>query len=224
MRAHVPRWVRLTFVSVLALTGASLTAQSGTAPTGRPDAPSLRWRNIGNANLIGRISPSTRSNPTSRTSSPGSASGGVWKSTNAGTSWTTIFDNYGAASIGDVRINQKNPQIIWVGTGRSAAATRPRGATASTSRTDGGATFINVGLKESYNIGKIVLHPTNREHRLRRGDRQHLCAGRRAQASSRRSTAATNVDEARRTDCLNDPQTGAIDHGDGSRRIRKSST
>ncbi len=163
MRAHVPRWVRLTFVSVLALTGASLTAQSGTAPTVDPMLQSLRWRNIGNANLIGRISSVDALESDWSHVVVGSASGGVWKSVNGGTSWTTIFDNYGSASIGDVRINQQNPQIIWVGTGEECGRNSAAWGDGIYKSTDGGATFTNVGLKDSYNIAKIALHPKNQD-------------------------------------------------------------
>ena len=81
-----------------------------------PLIQSLKWRNIGNANLIGRISAIDALENDFAHVIVGSASGGVFKSTNAGVTWTPIFDNYGAASIGDVKINQKYPNIILVGT------------------------------------------------------------------------------------------------------------
>ena len=124
---------------------------------------SLRWRNIGNANLIGRISSVDALESDWSHVVVGSASGGVWKSVNGGTSWTTIFDNYGSASIGDVRINQQNPQIIWVGTGEECGRNSAAWGDGIYKSTDGGATFTNVGLKDSYNIAKIVLHPKNQD-------------------------------------------------------------
>ena len=99
MRAHDPRWVRLTFVSVLALTGASLTAQSGTAPTVDPMLQSLRWRNIGNANLIGRISSVDALEADWSHVVVGSASGGVWKSVNGGTSQQRAHFIYSRSSL-----------------------------------------------------------------------------------------------------------------------------
>ena len=154
------RRARLTCLGALALIGTTVTAQSP-APSSDPMISDLRWRNVGNANLIGRISSIDALESDWATVIVGSASGGVWKSVNGGTSWTTIFDNYGAASIGDVKINQKNPQVIWVGTGEECGRNSAAWGDGVYKSTDGGATFANVGLKESYNIGKIVLHPTN---------------------------------------------------------------
>ena len=201
MSTPIRRWVRPAILLLLAATSAILTAQSSTPAPSDPLIRDLRWRNIGNANLIGRISAIDALDSDFAHVIVGSASGGVWKSVNAGTTWTTIFDSYGAASIGDVRIIQKNPQHHLGRHGRRMRPQlAPRGATASTSPPTAAQTFTNMGLKDSYNIGKIVLHPTNDEHRVRRGDRQHLGADRRArrlQDDRRRQ----DVDEARRTAC-----------------------
>jgi photosystem II stability/assembly factor-like uncharacterized protein len=160
MRSRLPGRALLLSAGIGALLAAALTAQSGVAP-GDAMIRDLRWRNVGNANLIGRISAVDALESNFAHVIAGSASGGVWKSTNAGTTWTPIFDNYGAASIGDVRINQKNPNIIWVGTGEECGRNSAAWGDGLYKSTDGGATFRNVGLRESFNIGKIVLHPAN---------------------------------------------------------------
>ena len=152
--------IRYWCLALVALAAAAVTAQSP-APQADPLVRDLRWRNIGNANLIGRISAVDALESDFAHVIVGSASGGVWKSTNAGTTWTTIFDNYGAASIGDVRINQKNPNIIWVGTGEECGRNSAAWGDGVYKSTDGGATFKNMGLSQSYNIAKIILHPTN---------------------------------------------------------------
>jgi photosystem II stability/assembly factor-like uncharacterized protein len=161
MLAHVPRWVRLTCLAAVALAGTTLAAQSS-APAD-PMIKDLSWRNIGNANLIGRISAIDALEDDWTHVIVGAASGGVWKSDNGGTTWTTIFDNYGAASIGDVKFNQKNPDIIWVGTGEECGRNTAAWGDGLYKSTDGGKTFENVGgpLKESYNIARVILHPTN---------------------------------------------------------------
>jgi hypothetical protein len=160
MSVTVLRRIRLTCLAIIGLGGAMLAAQSGT-PAADPMLKDLRWRNIGNANLVGRISAIDALEDDWTHVIAGSASGGVWKSDNGGTSWTTIFDNYGSASIGDVKINQKNPQLIWVGTGEGHQRNSVAWGDGIYKSTDGGATFQNVGLKDTYNIARIRLHPTN---------------------------------------------------------------
>ena len=81
---------------------------------------SMEWRNIGPANMMGRIAAIDASNKDYRNVLIASASGGVFKSNNAGITWESIFDNYGAGSIGSVKFDQNNLNTIWVGTGESA--------------------------------------------------------------------------------------------------------
>ncbi|MGB2908026.1 MAG: hypothetical protein WBB73_13050, partial [Candidatus Aminicenantaceae bacterium] len=80
---------------------------------------SLEWRNIGPANMGGRISDIQALDLDYRVVIAASASGGVWKTTNAGTTWEPIFDGYGSGSIGAVGLFQQDPDIIWVGTGEA---------------------------------------------------------------------------------------------------------
>ena len=76
---------------------------------------SMEWRNIGPANMMGRIAAIDASNKDYRNVLIASASGGVFKSNNAGITWESIFDNYGAGSIGSVKFDQNNLNTIWVG-------------------------------------------------------------------------------------------------------------
>jgi photosystem II stability/assembly factor-like uncharacterized protein len=124
-----------------------------------PMIQDLRWRNIGNANLVGRISSIDALESNWAHVIVGSAAGGVFKSVSGGVAWQPIFDQYGAASIGDVKINQTNPDIIWVGTGEECGRNSAAWGDGVYKSTDGGATFKNVGLKDSFNIGRIILHP-----------------------------------------------------------------
>ncbi len=157
-----PRWRRVSMAALVAI-GAVLashdTRLSAQAAGGDPLIQDLRWRNIGNANLIGRISSVDALERDWAHVVVGSASGGVFKSLNGGISWTSIFDQYGAASIGDVKINQTNPDIIWVGTGEECGRNSAAWGDGVYKSTDGGATFQNVGLQDTFNIGKIQLHP-----------------------------------------------------------------
>jgi photosystem II stability/assembly factor-like uncharacterized protein len=142
----------------LAIASAIGLAQS---PAADPLIRDLRWRSIGNANLIGRISAIDALDTDFSHVVVASASGGVFKSTNAGTTWTPIFDHYGAASIGDVKINQANPDLIWVGTGEECGRNSAAWGDGIYKSADGGKTFTNVGLKDTHNIGSIALHPTD---------------------------------------------------------------
>jgi photosystem II stability/assembly factor-like uncharacterized protein len=157
LRKRVTAAALLAAAGALASSGASLSAQAGAAAD--PMIQSLRWRNVGNANLVGRISSVDALENDWAHVIVGSASGGVYKSTSGGTNWTPIFDHYGAASIGDVKINQMNPDIIWVGTGEECGRNSATWGDGVYKSTDGGETFTNVGLKDSFNIGKILLHP-----------------------------------------------------------------
>ncbi|MFC2159062.1 WD40/YVTN/BNR-like repeat-containing protein, partial [Acidobacteriota bacterium] len=93
----------------------------------------------------------------------GSASGGVWKSDNAGITWKSIFNTYGAASIGDVAIFQKDPNIIWVGTGEKNPRNSIAWGDGIYKSTDGGRTFQHMGLKDTHSIAKIITHPEDKD-------------------------------------------------------------
>jgi photosystem II stability/assembly factor-like uncharacterized protein len=122
-------------------------------------AQAFQWRNIGPANMSGRISDIEALDEDFTFVLIGSASGGVWKSINAGISWEPIFDTYGAASIGDVAIFQKDPNIIWVGTGEKNPRNSIAWGDGIYKSTDGGKTFTHMGLKDTHSISKIITHP-----------------------------------------------------------------
>ena len=86
-----------------------------------------------------------------------SASGGVWKTENAGITWTPIFDAQGSYSIGAVTLDPHNPEVVWVGTGENNAQRSVSFGDGVYKSEDGGRTWKNVGLKQSEHIGKIVL-------------------------------------------------------------------
>jgi len=89
------------------------------------------------------------------------ASGGVWKTTNSGVTFTPIFDNEGSFSIGCLAIDNNNPNIIWVGTGENNSQRSVSWGDGVYKSIDGGKTWKNMGLKQSEHIGKIVIHPSN---------------------------------------------------------------
>lgn len=121
----------------------------------------LSWRNIGPANMMGRIAAIDASNKDYRKVLIASASGGVFKSDNAGVTWESIFDKYGAGSIGSVKFDQNDLNIIWVGTGESANRNSSAWGDGIYKSTDGGKSFSNMGLKSSHQIAEIEIHPNN---------------------------------------------------------------
>jgi len=121
----------------------------------------MRWRNLGPGNFAGRVVDVEALESDFRHVICASASGGVWKSLNAGTTWEPIFENYAAASIGDVAIFQRDPNILWVGTGEANNRNSVAWGDGIYKSTDGGKTFSNVGLRDTYQIAKIATHPTD---------------------------------------------------------------
>ena len=121
----------------------------------------LKWRNIGPANMVGRISDFEALDSDFTQVLVASASGGVWKSTNAGTTWEPIFDDYGSASIGDVAFFQKDPSIIWVGTGEECCRNSIAWGDGIYKSIDGGKNFTRMGLETTQTIGRIITHPTD---------------------------------------------------------------
>ncbi len=89
------------------------------------------------------------------------SSGGVWKTANAGVSFTPIFDDVGCFSIGCVAIDPKNPDVVWVGTGENQAQRSVGFGDGVYKSVDAGKTWKNVGLKTSEHVAKIVIHPTD---------------------------------------------------------------
>ena len=121
----------------------------------------LSWRNIGPANMMGRIAAIDASNKDYRKVLIATASGGVFKSDNAGVTWESIFDKYGAGSIGSVKFDQNDLNTIWVGTGESANRNSSAWGDGIYKSRDGGKTFSNMGLKSTHQIAEIEIHPNN---------------------------------------------------------------
>lgn len=87
--------------------------------------------------------------------------GGLWKTTNNGTTFKSLFDDQDVFSIGDIALAPSNPDILWVGTGEHATARSSYWGDGVYKSTDGGKTFKHMGLKDTHHIGRILIHPTN---------------------------------------------------------------
>ena len=126
------------------------------------DDPLLKpfvFRSIGPANMGGRVDDIAvvESNPS--IIYIGFATGGVWKSTNNGTTWTPIFDEQPVTSIGDIAIAPSDPNVVYVGTGEPNNRQSSSFGGGVFKSVDGGKTFECVGLKETQTIARIVVHP-----------------------------------------------------------------
>jgi hypothetical protein len=121
----------------------------------------LRWRQIGPANMSGRITDIEGIPSPSKTFFVATAAGGVWKTTNNGTTFRPVFDNYGVPSTGDLAIAPSDTNIIYLGTGEpnSRNSISPGGGMFKS--TDGGLTWTHIGLRETEHIGRVIVHPTN---------------------------------------------------------------
>jgi len=121
----------------------------------------LKWRSIGPAFTSGRIA-DFAVNPAKKSEwFVAVASGHVWKTVNNGTTFEPVFDNYGSYSIACVVLDPNNPNTVWVGTGENNHQRSLGYGDGVYKSCDGGATFQNMGLKESRQIGGIVVDPKN---------------------------------------------------------------
>jgi len=127
---------------------------------------SLKLRSIGPAFTGGRISDFAVSAAGAHDYFVATASGGLWRTTNAGTTWTPVFDNEGSFAIGDVEIAPSDPLTVWVGTGENNAQRSVAYGDGVYLSKDGGSSWTNVGLTDSGHIGKLWVHPTKPETAL----------------------------------------------------------
>ena len=118
-------------------------------------------RNIGPAFMSGRIADIVIVPNDPATWYVAVGSGGVWKTENAGTSWTPLFDGQGSFSIGALGTDPSNPNRIWVGTGENHGGRHIAFGDGIYKSDDGGETWENMGLKRSEHISKIIVHPDN---------------------------------------------------------------
>jgi len=173
-----------TALAVLSVSAVAQTPRRESTPRNAPSAPashvaadntlppdsilvrSLRFRSIGPAVMSGRISDIAVTDnakaPRGRIGSviyAAAATGGVWKSTNAGVTWAPVFDSVRTGSIGAVAVAPSNPDIVWVGTGESNNMRSSSWGTGVYRSTDGGRTWSSAMLPKSQHIGRIVIDP-----------------------------------------------------------------
>jgi len=121
----------------------------------------LAWRNIGPANMMGRVADIEGVPGNPNIVYVGAASGGIWKTVNGGVTWMPIFDNQPVASIGDLALEPGNPDVIYAGTGESNVRNSVSFGNGVYKSTDGGNTWWHLGLEDTEHISRIVINPKN---------------------------------------------------------------
>jgi photosystem II stability/assembly factor-like uncharacterized protein len=118
-------------------------------------------RPLGPANMGGRIADLAVVENRPATLYVASASGGLWKTVNNGTTWTPLFDHEATVALGAVAVAPSNPDVVWVGTGEANARNSVSWGDGVYKSNDGGKTWKNMGLRDSAHVGRIVVHPRN---------------------------------------------------------------
>jgi photosystem II stability/assembly factor-like uncharacterized protein len=140
----------------------STAAVAPKATSSRLDAKTLdglKLRTIGPALMSGRIADIAIHPSDPNTWFVAVGSGGVWKTQNAGTTWSSVFDGQGSYSIGCVTIDPRSPHTVWVGTGENVGGRHVGFGDGVYRSRDGGASWENLGLKDSQHVARILVHP-----------------------------------------------------------------
>ena len=121
----------------------------------------FKFRNVGPAFLSGRIADIVTHPENSNVWYVAVGSGGVWKTENAGTTWSPIFDDQSTYSTGCITLDPSNPSTVWVGSGENVGGRHVAYGDGIYKSTDDGKTWKNMGLKNSEHISEIIVHPDN---------------------------------------------------------------
>ena len=188
--------VSVSLITLHAQSGAPASAKPAAAPAQKSDAKpagtakdlltagtfsGLQWRSIGPAVTSGRVI-DIAVRPDHAATWYLATVGGVWKTENAGTSWTPVFDSEGSFSIGCVTIDPNNPHVVWVGTGENNSQRSVSYGDGVYRSVDGGKTLGERGPQGLDAHRPDRRRPARFEGRLRRGDGAALVAGRRPRA------------------------------------------
>jgi photosystem II stability/assembly factor-like uncharacterized protein len=123
----------------------------------------LAWQFLGPTNVSGRVTDVAVVAPKGEnyTVYAASASGGVWKTVNEGTTWKPVFEDQATAAVGDIALAPSDPSVVWVGTGEHNIFRSSQAGVGVFKSTDGGGTWTHMGLSDTNTISRIVVHPAN---------------------------------------------------------------
>ncbi len=151
--------------ALLAFIGLTVAATGLDAQLSQPlDSTILqafKWRSIGPTNMGGRVTDVEGIPSPSKTFYVAAASGGIWKTTNNGTTFQQVWDNERVVAMGDLAIAPSDPNQIWAGTGEEDSRNSISAGGGIFKSTDGGKTWELKGLEETQVIARIVVHPTD---------------------------------------------------------------
>src|SRR4030095_4174315 len=180
MMTHFSKWAMSLFmvlsISYLFFSSSDLYAQEKKHPKGSDEDPKskevktgfdtidfsgLKFRSLGPAITSGRIVDFAVDPKNHKRYFVATASGGVWRTLNDGTTFEPVFDGEGSFSIGCITMDPNNSNLIWVGSGENNNQRSVAYGDGIYKSLDGGSTWTNMGLKKSEHIGKILVHPGN---------------------------------------------------------------
>ena len=142
----------LIFIPFLSLLGQSISTDQ---------LDQLTFRNIGPSVAGGRIHDIEVLPNDPATVFIASASGGIWKSTNKGTTWKPVFDDQAVSTFGDMAISLSNPDVIYAGSGEQQNRQSTSWGNGVYKSTDQGETWRSIGLEKTYHIARVIIHPEN---------------------------------------------------------------
>jgi len=152
-------WLFVAFAMALPCTAAE--EESAHDPMSANAFKGLEFRSIGPALMSGRIADIAIHPTDFSTWYVAVGSGGVWKTTNSGTTWKPVFDKETSYSIGCVALDPSNPEIVWVGTGENVGGRHVGFGDGVYRSLDGGATWKNMGLGDSQHISEVIVDPSD---------------------------------------------------------------
>ncbi len=160
----LPRLVTIAALLTVSLIARPAVGQQtgGERVINAPDHPLLepfRWRSIGPVGQGGRVDDIAVRPDDPHTYFVGFATGGLWKTSNNGTTFKPVFDTYGTHSVGDLALAPSNPDILYVGSGEANNRQSSSFGEGVYRSVDGGETFTHVGLRETQSIARILVHP-----------------------------------------------------------------
>jgi len=134
-------------------------APGGESPVKAENLKGFHWRAIGPANMGGRVSDIAGHPSDPATFYIALGTGGLLKTANYGTTWTFIFEEQAVASVGSVAVATSQPEVVWVGTGEGNSRNSSSWGNGVYRSTDAGKTWQHLGLAETHDIPRLVVHP-----------------------------------------------------------------